>query len=98
LGIASEVERPSRRYMKSKIEEVEDWRSQSYMKIWSSETQPESATRIESQGLLTRVCPSDTHGLVYWIWPIKEVDRHKDSKITWRRRRKVLICIRLGHL
>jgi hypothetical protein len=24
LGIASEVERPSRRYMKSKIEEVED--------------------------------------------------------------------------
>jgi hypothetical protein len=27
------------------------------------------------------VCPSGTHGLVYRVWPIKEVDKHKDSKI-----------------
>jgi hypothetical protein len=30
---------------------------------------------------LTRVCPSGTHGLVYRAWPIKEVDKYKDSKI-----------------
>jgi hypothetical protein len=27
------------------------------------------------------ICPSGTHGLVYRVWPIKEVDRNKDSKI-----------------
>jgi hypothetical protein len=50
-------------------------------KIWSLETQPESATRIESWGLLTRVCPSGTRGLVYRAQPVKEVDKYKDSKI-----------------
>jgi hypothetical protein len=30
---------------------------------------------------MTCVCPFGTHGLVYRVWPIKEVDRHKDSKI-----------------
>jgi hypothetical protein len=47
--------------------------------------------------LVTWICPSGTHGLVYRVQPIKEVDRHKDSKMTWRQRRKVLIRIRLGH-
>jgi hypothetical protein len=45
------------------------------------ETQPESATQVESQGLLIWICPSGTHGLVYRVWPIMEVDKHKDSKI-----------------
>jgi hypothetical protein len=62
------------------------------------ETQPESATRIESRGLLTWVCLSGTNRLVYRVWPIKEVENYKDSKMTWRWRRKALICIRLGHL
>jgi hypothetical protein len=79
----------SRSLKKSKFEEVKDW---------SFETQPESATRIDSRGLLTWICPLGTHGLVYRVWPIKEMDRHKDSKMTWRRRRKVLIRIRLGLL
>jgi hypothetical protein len=79
-------------HMKSKIEEVKE------LKNWSFETQPESATRIESRGLLTWICPSGTHGLVYRVRPIKEVEKYKDSKMTWRRRRKVLIRIRLGHL
>jgi hypothetical protein len=30
---------------------------------------------------LTWICPSGTHWLVYRVRPIKEVDRHKDSKI-----------------
>jgi hypothetical protein len=71
-----------------KIEEVEVWRSRSLKKPknWRSrrfevlETQPESATRIESRGLLTWICPSGTHGLVYRAWPIKEVENYKDSK------------------
>jgi hypothetical protein len=58
--------------MKSKIKVVEDLKF---------ETQPESATRIESRGLLTWECPSGTRGLVYRARPIKEVDKHKDSKI-----------------
>jgi hypothetical protein len=78
----------SRRCMKSKIEEVKDW---------SLETQPESATQVESRGLLTWICPLGTRRLVYRVRPIKEVDRHKDSKMTWRQRRKVLIHIWLGH-
>jgi hypothetical protein len=45
------------------------------------ETQPESATRIESQGLVTWICPLGTHGLVYRVRPIIEVDKYKDSKI-----------------
>jgi hypothetical protein len=65
----------SRSYMNSKFEEVKDWRT------WSLETQPDSATRVESRGLLTWVCPSGTHGLAYRVRPIKEVDRNKDSKI-----------------
>jgi hypothetical protein len=80
---------------KSKIEEVEELKKS---KIWSLETQPESATRIESRGLLTWECPSGTYGLVYRARPIKEVENYKDSKMTWRRRRKALICIRLGSL
>jgi hypothetical protein len=60
----------SRRLKKSKIEEVKDLKFQ---------TQPESTTRIESRGLLTRVCPSGTRGLVYRARPIKEVDKYKDS-------------------
>jgi hypothetical protein len=44
---------------KSKIKEVEVWRSRR-LKIWSLETQPESATQVESRGLLTWVCPSGT--------------------------------------
>jgi hypothetical protein len=35
-------------------------------------------TSIQS---LTWVCPSGTHGLVYRVRPIKEVDKYKDSKI-----------------
>jgi hypothetical protein len=91
---------------KSKIEEVEDFRKSKFekvrglkkSKIWSFETQPESATRIESRGLLTWECPSGTHGLVYRVWPIKKVENYKDSKMTWRWRRKVLIRIQLGLL
>jgi hypothetical protein len=30
---------------------------------------------------LTWVCPLGTHRLVYQVRPIKEVDRHKDSRI-----------------
>jgi hypothetical protein len=82
----------SRRFKKSKIEEVEE------LKIWSLETQPESATQVESRGLLTWVCPLGTQGLVYRVRPIKEVDKYKDSKMTWRWRKAALICIRLGHL
>jgi hypothetical protein len=66
---------------KSKFEKVEVMWSRRYMKIWSLETQPESATRIESRGLLTWICPSGTHGLVYRVRPIMEVDKHKNSKI-----------------
>jgi hypothetical protein len=68
-------------FKKSKLYKVEDWNIWRWMKIWSLETQPESATQVDSRGLLTWVCPSGTHGLVYWVRPIKEVDRHKDSKI-----------------
>jgi hypothetical protein len=83
----------SQRLKKSKFEEVKDWGS------WSLETQPKFATQVESRGLLTWVYPSGIHGLVYRVWPIKEVDRHKDSTIlTWRWRKKFPICIRLGHL
>jgi hypothetical protein len=45
------------------------------------ETQPESATQVESRGLMAWVCTSGTHGLVYRVQPIKEVDKYKDSKI-----------------
>jgi hypothetical protein len=31
--------------------------------------------------LLTWICPLGTHGLVYRVRPIKEVDKYKDSKI-----------------
>jgi hypothetical protein len=30
---------------------------------------------------VTWICPSGTHGLVYRVWPIKKVDKHKNSKI-----------------
>jgi hypothetical protein len=30
---------------------------------------------------VTWVCPSGTHGLVYQVRPIKEVDRNNDSKV-----------------
>jgi hypothetical protein len=50
-------------------------------KIEVLETQPEFATQVESRGLLTWVCPSGNHGLVYRVQPIMEVDTHKDSKI-----------------
>jgi hypothetical protein len=30
---------------------------------------------------MTWVCPSGTHGIVYRVRPIKEVDKYKDSKI-----------------
>jgi hypothetical protein len=56
---------------KSKFEEVKDERSRRFEVL---ETQPESATRIESRGLLTRECPLGTHGLVYRVRPIMEVD------------------------
>jgi hypothetical protein len=45
------------------------------------ETQPKSATQVESWGLLTWACPSGTHGLVYQVRPVKKVDKYKDSKI-----------------
>jgi hypothetical protein len=35
---------------------------------------------------------------VYQARPIKEVYKYKDSKMTWSRRRKALIRIRLGSL
>jgi hypothetical protein len=91
-------------HLKSKIYEVwrsrrlkksKNWRSQRFEVL---ETQPESATRIESRGLLTWICPSGTRGLVYWAQLIKEVDKYKDSKMTWSRRKKTLIRIRLGSL
>jgi hypothetical protein len=66
---------------KSNFEEVKDWRSQRIDEVEVLETQPESATQVESQGILTWVCPSGTHRLVYRVRPIKEVDWHKDSKI-----------------
>jgi hypothetical protein len=30
---------------------------------------------------VTWVCPSSTHGLVYRVWSIMEVDKYKDSEI-----------------
>jgi hypothetical protein len=99
LAIAFEVEDIwSQRSQRSK--KLKDWRSQKFKEVedWSFETQPESTTRIESRGLLTWVCPLDTHRLVYMGRPMMEVDKYKDSKITWRRRRKALIRIRLGSL
>jgi hypothetical protein len=80
---------------KSKIEEVRDWKKS---KSRSLETQPESATQVESRGLLIWVCPSGTHVLVYRVRPIKEVDKYKDSKIDLEIKKEVLIRIRLGHL
>jgi hypothetical protein len=67
---------------KSKIEEIEDFKKSKFeevrelkkSKIWSLETQPESVTQVESRGLLTWVCPSGIHGLVYRVRPIMEVD------------------------
>jgi hypothetical protein len=71
-----------------KIEEAKDGRSQSL------KTQPESTTRVESRGLLTWVCPSGTHGLVYRVRPIMEMDKYKDStRLTCRRRKKSPIHI-----
>jgi hypothetical protein len=32
---------------------------------------------------VTWVCPLGTRGLVYRARPIKEVDKYKDSKMTW---------------
>jgi hypothetical protein len=74
----------SQRLKKSKFEEVEDWRNRSLKKskfeevkddeVEVFETQPESATQVESRGLLTWVCPLGTHGLVYRVQPIMEVD------------------------
>jgi hypothetical protein len=63
---------------KSKFEEIEDVKKS---KIEVLETQPESATQVESRGLLTWICPLGTRGLVYRVRPIKEVDWNKDSKI-----------------
>jgi hypothetical protein len=74
LAIAFEVE-DWRNWM---IEEVREFKKS---KIWSLETQPESMTQVESRGLLMRVCPSGTHRLVYQVWPIKEVEKYKNSKI-----------------
>jgi hypothetical protein len=68
----------SQRYMKPNISGS---RRLKKSKIEVLETQPESATQVESRGLLTWICPLGTHGLVYQVRPIKEVDRHKDSKI-----------------
>jgi hypothetical protein len=48
--------------------------------------------------LLTRECPLGTRRLVYRARPIKEVENYKDSKMTWSRRRKALIRIRLEPL
>jgi hypothetical protein len=45
---------------------------------------------------LTCVCPSVTHGLVYRVRPIMEVDQHKDStRLTWRQRKTTLTRIQL---
>jgi hypothetical protein len=30
---------------------------------------------------VTWICPLGTHGLVYRVWPIMEVDKYKDSKV-----------------
>jgi hypothetical protein len=101
LAIAFEVKVIwSRRFqevgeLKSKIQEVKDWRNRRFQEvevIWSQrlkhlkieefevlETQPESATRIESQGLLTWICPLGTYGLVYRVRPVKKVYRNKDT-------------------
>jgi hypothetical protein len=38
-----------------------------------------SATQVDSRGLLTWACSSGTHGLVYRVQSIMEVDRQKDS-------------------
>jgi hypothetical protein len=62
-------------WINQRFQEVEDWRFEVF------ETQPESATWIESQGLLTWECPSGTYGLVYRARPIKEEDKNKDSKV-----------------
>jgi hypothetical protein len=37
---------------------------------------------------LTWICPSGTHGLVYRVWPIKEVENYKDSKIDLETKKK----------
>jgi hypothetical protein len=48
--------------------------------------------------LVTWVCLSGTHGLVYRVWPIMEVDKYKDSKIDLETKKENPIRIRLGHL
>jgi hypothetical protein len=98
----------SRKLKKSKIEEVEDIWSRSLMKskfeevkelmkskIWSLETQPESATRIESRGYwrgYARWVPAD-----WYIGPspLRRWTSTRNQRLTWRRRRKALIRIRL---
>jgi hypothetical protein len=75
----------NRSLKKLKIEEVRELKKS---KIWSLETQPESVTQVESRGLLTWICPSGTHGLVYRVRPIMEVDQHKDSKIDLGTKKK----------
>jgi hypothetical protein len=78
-------------------------RSKGYT-IINKEIYKRSATGVlqrcaeSAEGLVTWICPSGTHGLVYRARPIKEVENYKDSKMTWRRRRKALIRIRLGSL
>jgi hypothetical protein len=42
-------------------------------------TQGYQMQRLAKQ-LVTWICPSGTHGLVYRVRPIKEVDKYKDSK------------------
>jgi hypothetical protein len=60
-----------------------------------SEMVGDDETAVE---LLTWVCPSGTHGLVYRVQPIIGWISISTRILTWRRRRKVLIRIRLGHL
>jgi hypothetical protein len=40
------------------------------------------------RGCVMWVCPSGTHGLVYRIRPVMEVDKYKDSKIDLEIKKK----------
>jgi hypothetical protein len=66
---------------KSKIKEIKIFKKSKIEEVEVLETQPESATQVESRGLLTWVYPSGTHRLVYRVRPIMKVDKYKDSKI-----------------
>jgi hypothetical protein len=50
-------------------------------KKYSLSVQVKASKRLGATNYVTWVYPSGTHGLVYRVQPIMEVDKYKDSKI-----------------